>query len=93
MLLESCMPKEENLKFQVEVCTLETNKQANKTVKDKKTLRGRPKMKDSYEDKYLSSQKRWQGLNIGERRLVRHSGTASRDTSLLVFCLHMRSYP
>ena len=40
------MPEEENLKLQVEVFALETNKQANKTVKDKKTLRGRPKMKD-----------------------------------------------
>lgn len=54
MLLERCMPKEENLKLQVEFFALETNKQAKKTVKDKKTLRGRPKMKDSYEDKYLN---------------------------------------
>jgi len=30
------MPKEENLKLQVEVFALETNKQANKAVKDKK---------------------------------------------------------
>ena len=39
----------------------------------------------------LSSQKQWPGRNLGEHRLVRRSGTASRGTALLVFCLRMRS--
>jgi len=32
MLFERCMPKEENLKLQVEVFALETSNQANKAV-------------------------------------------------------------
>ena len=46
-------------------------------------------------DRYLklSSQKRSPGRNLGEHRLVRRSGTASRSTALLVFCLRMRSFP
>ena len=38
-------------------------------------------------------QKRLPGRNIGEHRLVRRSGTTSRGTVALVFCLRMRSYP
>ena len=38
-------------------------------------------------------QKRPPGRNLGEHRLVRRSGTTSRGTVALVFCLHMRSYP
>ena len=41
----------------------------------------------------LSSQKRPPGRNLGEHRLVRRSGTTSRSTVVLVFCLHMRSFP
>ena len=41
----------------------------------------------------LSSQKRSPGRNLGEHRSVRRSGTASRGTALLVFCLRMRSFP
>ena len=41
----------------------------------------------------LSSQKRSPGRNLGEHRLVRRSGTASRGTVILVFCLRMRSFP
>ena len=41
----------------------------------------------------LSSQKRSTGRNLGEHRSVRRSGTASRGTALLVFCLRMRSFP
>ena len=41
----------------------------------------------------LSSQKRPPGRNLGEHRSVRRSGTASRCTVLLVFCLRMRSFP
>ena len=41
----------------------------------------------------LNSQKRPPGRNLGEHRLVRRSGTASRSTVLLVLCLRMRSFP
>ena len=41
----------------------------------------------------LSSQKRSPGRNLGEHRLVRRSGTASRGTVVLAFCLRMRSFP
>ena len=41
----------------------------------------------------LSSQKRSPGRNLGEHRLVRRSGTASRGTALVVVCLRMRSFP
>ena len=41
----------------------------------------------------LSSQKRSPGRNLGEHRLVRRSGTASRGTAILVVCLRMRSVP
>ena len=46
-------------------------------------------------DRYLklSSQKRSPGRNLGEHHLIRRSGTASRGTALLVFCLRMRSFP
>ena len=40
----------------------------------------------------LSSQKRSPGRNLGEHRSVRRSGTASRGTVVLVFCLRMRSF-
>ena len=40
----------------------------------------------------LSSQKRPPGRNLGEHRSVRRSGTASRGTVALVFCLRMRSF-
>ena len=40
----------------------------------------------------LNSQKRPPGRNLGEHRLVRRSGTASRGTVVLVFCLRMRSF-
>ena len=43
--------------------------------------------------KFTSSQKRSPGRNLGEHRLVRRSGTASRGTALLAFCLRMRSLP
>ena len=45
-------------------------------------------------DRYLklSSQKRSPGRNLGEHRSVRRSGTASRGTALLVFCMRMRSF-
>ena len=41
----------------------------------------------------LNSQKRPPGRNLGEYRLVRRSGTTSRGTVVLVFCLRMRSFP
>ena len=41
----------------------------------------------------LSSQKRSPGRNLGEHHSVRRSGTASRGTIILVFCLRMRSFP
>ena len=47
--------------------------------------------KDSYLN--LSSQKRPTGPNLGGNRLVRHSGTTSRGTVVLVFCLRMRRFP
>ena len=45
-------------------------------------------------DRYLklSSQKRSPGRNLGEHRLVRRSGTTSRGTVLLAFCLRMLSF-
>ena len=47
------------------------------------------------DDRYLnlSSQKRPTGRNLGENRLVRRSGTASRGTVVLIFCLRMRTFP
>ena len=47
------------------------------------------------DDRYLnlSSQKRPLGRNLGEHRLVRRSGTTSRGTVVLVFCLRMRRDP
>ena len=39
----------------------------------------------------LSSQKRPTGRNLGGNRSVRRSGTTSRGTVVLVFCLRMRS--
>ena len=46
-------------------------------------------------DRYLnlSSQKRPTGRNLGGNRLVRRSGTTSRGTVVLVFCLRMRRLP
>ena len=41
----------------------------------------------------LNSQKRTPGRNLGEHRLVRSSGTTSRGTVVLVFCLRMCSFP
>ena len=41
----------------------------------------------------LNSQKQPRGRNIGEHRLVRRSITISRGTVVLVFCLHIRSFP
>ena len=41
----------------------------------------------------LNSQKRPPGRNLGEHRLVRRSGTTSRGTVGLVFCLRMRIFP
>ena len=41
----------------------------------------------------LNSQKRPPGRNLGEHRLVRRSGTASRGTVLFSFCLRMRTCP
>ena len=41
----------------------------------------------------LNSQKRPPGRNLGEHRLVRRSGTTSRGTVVLVFCLRMRRFP
>ena len=40
----------------------------------------------------LSSQKRPPGRNLGENRLVRSSGTASRGTALLAFLERMRRF-
>ena len=47
------------------------------------------------DDRYLnlSSQKRPTGRNLGGNRLVRRSGTTSRGTVVLAFCLRMRSFP
>ena len=47
------------------------------------------------DDRYLnlSSQKRPTGRNLGGNRLVRRSGTPSRGTVVLVFCLRMRMFP
>ena len=47
------------------------------------------------DDRYLnlSSQKRPTGRNLGGNRLVRRSGTTSRCTVVLVFCLRMRRFP
>ena len=39
----------------------------------------------------LNSQKRPPGRNLGEHRSVRRSGTTSRGTVVLVFCLRMCS--
>ena len=46
------------------------------------------------DDRYLnlSSQKRPTGRNLGGNRLVRRSGTTSRGTVVLVFCLRMRRF-
>ena len=41
----------------------------------------------------LSSQKRPMGRNLGGNRSVRRSGTTSRGTVVLVFCLRMRRLP
>ena len=46
-------------------------------------------------DRYLnlsSPQKRPPGRNLGEHRSVRRSGTASRGTAFLAFCLRMRRF-
>ena len=47
------------------------------------------------DDRYLnlSSEKRPTGRNLGGNRLVRRSGTTSRGTVVLVFCLRMRRVP
>ena len=47
------------------------------------------------DDRYLnlSSQKRPTGRSLGGNRLLRRSGTTSRGTVVLVFCLRMRSFP
>ena len=47
------------------------------------------------DDRYLNlnSQKRPPGRNLGEHRSVRRSGTTSRGTVVLVFCLRMRRCP
>ena len=47
------------------------------------------------DDRYLnlSSQKRPTGRNLGGNRSVRRSGTTSRGTVVLVFCLRMRRFP
>ena len=47
------------------------------------------------DDRYLSlsSEKRPTGRNLGGNRLVRRSGTTSRGTVVLVFCLRMRRFP
>ena len=47
------------------------------------------------DDRYLnlSSQKRPTGRNLGGNRSVRRSGTTSRGTVVLVFCLRMRTFP
>ena len=47
------------------------------------------------DDRYLnlSSQKRLTGRNLGGNRSVRRSGTTSRVTVVLVFCLRMRRFP
>ena len=48
------------------------------------------------DDRYLnlSSQKRPPGRNLGEHRSsVRRSGTTSRGTVVLAFCLRMRRFP
>ena len=47
------------------------------------------------DDRYLnlSSQKRPTGQNLGGNLLVRRSGTTSRGTVLLVFCLRMPRLP
>ena len=46
------------------------------------------------DDRYLnlSSQKRPTGRNLGGNRSVRRSGTTSRGTVVLVFCLRMRRF-
>ena len=46
------------------------------------------------DDRYLnlSSQKRPTGRNLGGNRLVLRSGTTSRGTVVLVFCLRMRRF-
>ena len=46
-------------------------------------------------DRYLnlSSQKRPTVRSLGGNRLVRRSGTTSRGTVVLVFCLRMRRFP
>ena len=47
------------------------------------------------DDRYLnlSSQKRPTVRSLGGNRLVRRSGTTSRGTVVLVFCLRMRRFP
>ena len=47
------------------------------------------------DDRYLNlrSQKRPTGRNLGGHRLVRRSGSTSRGTVVLVFCLRMRRFP
>ena len=47
------------------------------------------------DDRYLSlrSQKRPTSRNLGGNRSVRRSGTTSRDTVVVVFCLRMRRFP
>ena len=55
--------------------------------------RGRP-FSPSCDVRYLrlSPQKRPTGRNLGGNRLVRRSGTTSRGTVFLVFCLRMRRF-
>ena len=57
--------------------------------------RGRHLSPSMPEDRYLNlgSQNKSPGRNLGEHRSVRLSGTAFRGTTLLVWCLHIRSFP
>lgn len=47
------------------------------------------------DDRYLklSSQKGSPGRNLGKHRKIQRSDTTSRGSALLIFSLHMRSFP
>ena len=44
-------------------------------------------------DRYLSSQKRPTDRNLGGNRSVRRSGSTSRGSVVLVFCLRVHRFP
>ena len=64
----------------------------NKKACNSRNFKRRKPSKEKY-SRDINSQKRPAGRNLGGNRLVRRSGTTSRGTVLLVFCLRMRRFP